>query len=96
MIHVLYFDGTSRGNPGDASYGAVVYDQEGKELKSVEGVLGKTTTNVAEYCGLLYGMDMCSKMECKELVVRGDAKKVIQQVTNIIAVHEPKLQTIIQ
>ena len=92
MIHVLYFDGASRGHPGEASFGAVLYDKDGKEVKTVKGTLGRTTNNVAEYCGLLYGMDMAMKMNCEDLVVRGDSQLVLQQVQGRWKVREPKLK----
>ena len=92
MIHVLYFNGISRGNPGEASFGAALYDAKGKEVNTVKGTLGKTTNNVAEYCGMLFGMNMAIQWGCKTLVVRGDSQIVLQQVQGRWTTREPKLK----
>ena len=94
MIHVLYFDGASRGNPGQSSYGAVLYDKEGKEVNTVRGRIGCTTNNVSEYCALIYGMEMAYKMGCKSLVARGDSQLVIQQVQGLWTVRDEKLRVL--
>ena len=50
---VLYADGASRGNPGNAGIGVIVYDKTGKVVKTVSKYIGKTTNNVAEYNAFL-------------------------------------------
>lgn len=89
---VLYFDGASRGNPGESSYGVVLYNKEGKEIKCDKGTLGRSTNNVAEYCAMLYGIDMALNIGCETLVVRGDSKLVIQQVQGTWRVRDQKLK----
>ena len=55
---VIEADGGSRGNPGPAGYGAVVRDgATGKVLAERAGYLGHVTNNVAEYNGLLAGIE---------------------------------------
>ncbi|MDQ3989840.1 MAG: reverse transcriptase-like protein, partial [Actinomycetota bacterium] len=50
-------DGGSRGNPGPAGYGAVVRDAAtGKVLAERSAGLGTATNNVAEYSGLIAGL----------------------------------------
>jgi len=49
MKITLYTDGGSRGNPGPAAAGAVVFDGEGNVLAEISDFLGTTTNNVAEY-----------------------------------------------
>ena len=46
--HVLNFDGCSKGNPGKAGIGAVIYFQE-QELWSGYKYVGTKTNNEAEY-----------------------------------------------
>lgn len=85
-MHMLYFDGASRGNPGPASYGCVIYryglvnDKLGPEIATVKGYIGRTTNNVAEYSALLAGLRECLKLGIKKLEVRGDSLLVIKQV----------------
>ena len=51
MIEV-YTDGGSRGNPGKAAYGFVVY-KEGEIIKKGNGYIGIATNNYAEYTALV-------------------------------------------
>ncbi len=47
---VITADGGSRGNPGKAAYGAVVYEND-KMVKEVGAFIGIASNNVAEYEG---------------------------------------------
>ena len=44
----LFADGGSRGNPGPAASGAVLFDEGGEVLAEVGEYLGIATNNVAE------------------------------------------------
>jgi len=55
---VVEADGGSRGNPGVAGYGALVRDAEsGTVLVERAAPLGHATNNVAEYRGLIAGLE---------------------------------------
>ena len=48
-----YFDGASRGNPGEAGAGACLVDEDDNVVWERSQYLGKKTNNEAEYMGLL-------------------------------------------
>ena len=73
-MHSLYFDGASRGNPGPAGAGGVIYDAQQKIVDTYAINLGVTTNNVAEYGGLLAGLNRCHELNIKVLQVYGDSK----------------------
>ena len=52
----LHVDGASPGNPGEAGFGVHVTAENGTEVASLYGDLGKATNNVAEYQALLHGL----------------------------------------
>ena len=54
---LLMVDGAARGNLGEAGFGAAICDESGAVVKEVSRYLGRTTNNVAEYEGLLMGLD---------------------------------------
>jgi len=54
---LLMVDGAARGNPGDAGCGAAIYDENGVVVKELSRYLGRATNNVAEYEGLLIGLE---------------------------------------
>ncbi len=54
---VVEADGGSRGNPGPAGYGAVVFDVDHRTvLAERQASIGRATNNVAEYKGLIAGL----------------------------------------
>ncbi len=54
-ILTIFTDGGSRGNPGPAASGVVIYEVN-KRIAEIGLVLGITTNNVAEYTAILEGM----------------------------------------
>ena len=82
VYYHMNFDGCSKGNPGLAGAGAVIYDDQHKEIWSGSLFVGKSiTNNYAEYYGLLMGMEKAAEMNIKSLVVRGDSQLVINHMT---------------
>ena len=79
--YVLMFDGGSRGNPGTAGAGFVIY-KNNDELFAGCAPLGHTTNNFAEYKGLEIGLQYAIKNSIKSLTIKGDSKLVLNQVTN--------------
>lgn len=76
----LYTDGAARGNPGPAGAGAVLYDDQGKVLERLGRYLGVQTNNVAEYQGVLLGLERALEMGAKEIDVLADSLLVINQL----------------
>lgn len=91
---VVEADGAARGNPGPASYGAVVRDaQTGEVLAERAEVLGHTTNNVAEYSGLIAALEAAFEIDPGAQVdVRMDSKLVIEQMAGRWAVKHPNLK----
>ena len=78
--YILYFDGCSKGNPGLGGAGAVLY-KDGEELWGSSQLVGeKVTNNVAEYCGLIMGLQEVFTRNIKTVIVRGDSQLVIKQM----------------
>jgi ribonuclease HI len=77
---LLRFDGCSKGNPGLAGAGAVLYFNN-QEIWSGHKFLGKKTNNQAEYSGLLLGLDYAMNKNIHTLFVEGDSLLVIHQMT---------------
>lgn len=79
---IVEADGGSRGNPGPAAYGALVRDALTGEVIAAEGqTLGRATNNVAEYSGLIAGLEMAQRIDPGAAVeVRMDSKLVIEQM----------------
>ena len=90
----LYFDGASRGNPGPASLGGVIYDSLQEEKINYKKAIGVATNNYAEYQALLVGIKVCIKYNIKEVNIYGDSKLVIEQVKGNWKVKSDSLKPI--
>ncbi|WP_460398244.1 bifunctional RNase H/acid phosphatase [Actinophytocola sediminis] len=90
---IVEADGGSRGNPGPAGYGAVVFDAGSHEVlaERAEGI-GVTTNNVAEYQGLVAGLRAASQLGAAVVAVRMDSKLVVEQMCGRWKIKHPALQ----
>lgn len=80
MKLVLQADGASRGNPGLASYGAVLY-KNGVELSVAAKALGIATNNFAEYQGLIAALELAIAHDAQaSYLVQMDSKLAIEQM----------------
>ena len=89
---VVYADGASRGNPGEASIGAVVYDESGREAHTVSRRLGRATNNEAEYQAAIAGLEAALGLGGGEVELRMDSELVIRQLQFRYKVRNPRLQ----
>lgn len=87
----LYADGGSRGNPGPAASGAVLYDEGGGVLREIGTFLGVATNNVAEWTALLEGLKAAVALGVDELAVRMDSELVVKQLSGAYRVKHPGL-----
>lgn len=88
-------DGGSRGNPGPAGYGAVVFSASGSEvLAERKESIGVTTNNVAEYRGLIAGLSAASELGASEVAVSMDSKLVVEQMSGRWKVKHPDLMAL--
>jgi ribonuclease HI len=80
MRVIVHVDGGARGNPGPAAAAAVVSDPDGQVLDEAAEVLGVATNNVAEYRGLLLGLQRAQQLGATEVEVVNDSELVAKQV----------------
>jgi broad specificity phosphatase PhoE/ribonuclease HI len=89
---IMEADGGSRGNPGPAGYGAVVFAADhATVLAESKEAIGLTTNNVAEYRGLIAGLTEAGGIGATEVAVRMDSKLVVEQMSGRWRVKHPDL-----
>ncbi len=95
MKILLQCDGGSRGNPGPAAYGYVVYDVSKDAAIILEkrgNYLGITTNNQAEYQGLIAGLTWISNNHpTAEVTIKMDSLLIVNQVKGLYKVKSPDL-----
>lgn len=90
---VVEADGGSRGNPGPAGYGAVVRDpRTGEVLAERQDGLGIATNNVAEYTGLIAGLEAAAELGASTVEARLDSKLVVEQMSGRWKIKNAALQ----
>lgn len=88
----LFADGGSRGNPGPAASGAVLLDPAGELLEERWLYLGVATNNLAEWNGLLIGLEAAAERGIRRLAVRLDSELVVKQLRGEYRVKHETLQ----
>jgi ribonuclease HI len=89
--HIMNFDGCSKGNPGFAGIGAVIY-KDHDEIWCGSKFIGVKTNNYSEYSALIFGLQQAILMEIDHLNVLGDSLLVINQVNGVYKVKSDDLR----
>jgi len=91
MEYTLYFDGCSKGNPGKAGSGAVIYKNKSEIWGKSLFIGDKNTNNEAEYMGLIIGLEEAINIGVEDLYVEGDSLLVIKQMKGLYKVKAENL-----
>lgn len=92
----LYIDGASRGNPGPAGVGVIIYDEKKKLVDELCEYIGKTTNNVAEYRALLIALERARSLGAETLIIYSDCELLIRQMAGEYRVKDKTLRNFYQ
>ena len=90
----IYFDGSSRGNPGPAGVGYVVIGENGEVIKRGGEFIGFATSRVAEYFALKEACEQGLELGLKRVRFIGDNLMVINQMNGVYQVKNQDLMLI--
>ncbi|HKH30594.1 MAG TPA: reverse transcriptase-like protein [Gaiellaceae bacterium] len=88
----LSTDGGARGNPGPAAYGYVLEAEDGTVLAAHGETIGVATNNVAEYRGLIAGLEKAVEVGVDELEVVSDSELLVKQMKGEYRVKNENLR----
>ncbi len=91
-VVVVHVDGAARGNPGPAAAGAVVSTRDGDVIAEAAERIGVATNNVAEYRGLLLGLQKARELGAAEVEIVNDSELVAKQVNGVYKVRHPDMK----
>ncbi|MGQ9464304.1 MAG: ribonuclease HI family protein [bacterium] len=79
---IVYIDGSSRGNPGRAGIGVVIFSKDNlqKPIAEITKYIGITTNNVAEYEALIYALRWLNNHHIKKAKIRLDSELIYKQI----------------
>lgn len=97
MTLTIHTDGGSRGNPGQAAVGVVIY-QDNQEVVELKETIGIATNNEAEYQAVLLSLDWLGT-KIKEstpsnVIWKLDSKLVVEQLSKNWKIKEPRMQVL--
>lgn len=85
-------DGASRGNPGPAAYGAILYKPDGTPIARISKAIGRATNNVAEYYALIAALDYARAHGIRRLRVESDSELLVKQMRGLYRVKDGNLR----
>jgi ribonuclease HI len=88
----LFTDGGARGNPGPAAYAYVLEAEDGTVLASHGETIGVATNNVAEYRGLVAGLEKAVELAIPEVEVLSDSELMVKQMRGEYKIKNEALQ----
>jgi len=77
---ILYTDGGSRGNPGPAAAAYVLKDIFGKVISGKGIFIDNATNNIAEYNGIVYGLQAAQTAGATQVELLSDSELLIKQI----------------
>lgn len=77
---IIFTDGGSRGNPGPAGAGAIIYDADKKVVAEISEYLGVTTNNQAEYRAILAAIKKAVSLGATEAEFYMDSELAVKQL----------------
>lgn len=96
---IIYTDGGSRGNPGQAAIGLVFCNEKGQSIKEHSEYLGdKFTNNEAEYKAAVFALKKFKALFGKELAkkteieIRSDSELLVKQLKSQYKILDSKIQ----
>jgi ribonuclease HI len=87
----IYCDGASRSNPGEASVGITITEQD-IEIDTISRKIGIATNNVAEYQALIDGLKYCNDNNVQNVSFYLDSKLVVEQISGNFKVKSEHLK----
>lgn len=91
MDLIIYTDGGSRGNPGKAGVGLVLYDAQLNLLEQVHKYIGTKTNNEAEYTAVLFGFTLAEKFKPTSIAFYLDSELIVKQLTGKYKIKNDRL-----
>ncbi|MCK4649089.1 reverse transcriptase-like protein [bacterium] len=92
----IYIDGASRGNPGPAGVGVIIYDEKKKTVDELCEYIGRTTNNVAEYRALLRALSQARSLGAEILTIYSDCELLVKQMAGDYRVKDKTLRNFYQ
>lgn len=94
---LIFVDGSSRGNPGPAGVGVVVFRAGSEEVSAeISRYIGVTTNNIAEYEAVIHALKWMKDSGVRRATINLDSELVYRQLTGQYRVRSPHLALLVK
>ena len=90
-MYKVFCDGASRSNPGEASIGVSIQEND-DEIHTISEAIGIASNNVAEYKSLIFALEYSLEKNYLNLEIFLDSKLVVEQINGNFKVKSDNLK----
>ncbi len=91
MELIIYTDGASRNNPGEAGAGIYML-RDGVPIERIARYLGTTTNNIAEYTAAIIGLERAVQLGASIVKLNADSELLVKQLNGLYKVKNEGLK----
>ena len=94
MKGILYTDGGSRGNPGHAGTGSILFDDNMMLIEFTSKAYELLTNNQAEYNAFIDGLELAIKNNISDIICNLDSELIVNQINGKYKIKDEKIKNI--
>ena len=88
----VYVEGRARSEPGEAGIGIAVTDKDGNVIEEVSRLIGRSTSEVAEYRALLAGCQTALAYSPQSVILFTADQRLANHITGVFETRKPNLK----
>jgi len=92
----VYFSGAARGEPGEAGIGIAVTDKDGNVVDEISRLVGRATSEVAEYRALIEAARHALTYEPESVIFFTDSQRLANHVNGVFETRAPHIKHLIE
>lgn len=92
----VYVDGGARAEPGEAGIGIAITDAHGNVVDEISQLIGRSTTEVAEYRALIEGCRRALNYKPQSVVFFTDNQRLANHINGVFETREPHIRHLVE
>ncbi len=92
----VYVDGGARAEPGEAGIGVAITDAHGNAVEEISELIGRSTTEVAEYRALIEGARRALAYKPQLAVFFTDNQRLANHINGVFETREPHVKHLVE
>lgn len=92
----VYIDGVAKGNPGEAAIGIAITDPEGNVIEEISQLIGRATTEVAEYHALIEACKFSAGYKPQSVIFFTDNQQMANYINHVFESRAPHIKHLVE